>query len=267
MQDGKRRKLDEKDRDCDTAMTRPQHEEADDTLAAFVRAYNDENAPACILSIGSSDGRSHATITASNAAFADSHKHQLIAASSSLQQEKVLLTGDIRWSITAVPAAADRQSFVCLGRRQGSAARKVDAFPASGTSQNEQVCAEYAETKQPQHYSSGTGSAEDWLQCWSKLDTPGIDRKAFRDHLDLIRKVDWSKTPLGPMDTWSTVLLSTLGQCLASPFPVLLAWGPELTQIYNLPYSYNIAHKHPANLGKAYRDAWPEVWERKSISP
>lgn len=253
-----------------------------DMLAAFVQSY--QGAPACILALDQSTGTSK--VTASNAAFTDSHEKQLLSHQdpSSLLSNTTLLANGVRFTVTGVPeegsSVSDQKldlqktkTFVCIGRSQdkhvagnqeGTGSNQTQV-PASGTSQNEHERAEYAQTKQPKHYSTGTGSAEDWLQRWSKMVIPGTDREAFLEHIDLIRRVDWAKTPLGPMDTWSTVLLSSLGQCLASPFPVLLAWGPELTQIYNLPYSYNIAHKHPANMGKSYADAWPEVWERKSL--
>ena len=235
-------------------------------LAAFIQAYADEGAPACVLSL--EDNSETATITASNAAFTEEHKPQLLQAAPSLLSKKILLAGNIRWAITIIPHASSDSSkeqtiIVCIGRRQAAIDQQDDSFPSSGTSQNARVRAEYAQNDLPQHYSSGSSSAEDWLQRWSRMELPGTDRQAFLAHIDLIRKVDWSKTPLGSMNTWSTVLLSSLGQCLASPFPVLLAWGPELTQIYNLPYSYNIARKHPGNMGKSYKDAWPEVWERK----
>jgi hypothetical protein len=276
MQQSKRRKREE---DCAAAsMAKPRSDPAGgaNQLAAFIQAYTDD-APACLLSLevsNSSDSsdKHTATITASNAAFTEEHKQQLLLHPSALLSKKALLAPGMRWSITIVPPSTSSDSshqdnqhttIVCIGRRQAAIDQQNDSFPSSGTSQNARVRAEHAIDNQPQHYSSGSSSAEDWLQRWSRMELPGTDRQAFLAHIDLIRKVDWSKTPLGAMDTWSTVLLSSLGQCLASPFPVLLAWGPELTQIYNLPYSYNIARKHPGNMGKSYKDAWPEVWERK----
>lgn len=49
---------------------------------------------------------------------------------------------------------------------------------------------------------------------------------------EVIRAKDWSKTPLGPIESWSQSLRTTISLALASNFPISLAWGPEFTQIY-----------------------------------
>ena len=74
-----------------------------------------------------------------------------------------------------------------------------------------------------------SSSSEDWLASWSELVVPGLSREKALAHIDLIRKVDWAATPLGSMDQWSSSLIATVGQCLGSPYPVLVAWGPDLT--------------------------------------
>nr|WP_280856134.1 PAS domain-containing protein [Pararoseomonas indoligenes] len=38
-------------------------------------------------------------------------------------------------------------------------------------------------------------------------------------------------------------------------------WGPELIQIYNDGYRGLMGTKHPAGLGEAARECWPEAWE------
>lgn len=49
----------------------------------------------------------------------------------------------------------------------------------------------------------------------------------------LVAAMDWSKTPLGPIGSWSQSLGTTVSLCLASNFPISLAWGPRHTQIHN----------------------------------
>src|SRR5215217_4003837 len=39
--------------------------------------------------------------------------------------------------------------------------------------------------------------------------------------------VDWSATPLGRMEQWSTTLRHTVDLMLATRFPITLFWGPE----------------------------------------
>lgn len=239
-------------------------------IEAFVRAYSDEDAPACLITLRertestASESHPYPDITASNSCFTDAHKEQLMRASSRLEQEKVLRTGEMRWSVTKVAPSDEAvhvSTLVCLGRREKRTIPEGSTHTASRSPRKK----DRASQQVPRTKGHGTKSsqAEEYRQRWSGMSVAGTDRIAFLQHLDLILGVDWARTPLGPMSTWSTALLSLLGQCLASPFPVLFAWGPELTQLYNLPYSVNIGQKHPANLGKAYRDAWPEMWDRK----
>lgn len=47
---------------------------------------------------------------------------------------------------------------------------------------------------------------------------------------------------------------------MATPFPVLISFGPEYVLLYNEPYSKVIGTKHPMILGMKYDEAWPEVW-------
>jgi hypothetical protein len=77
----------------------------------------------------------------------------------------------------------------------------------------------------------------------------------------LIRALDWSKTPLGPVQTWPQSLKTSVSICLNSRFPVLIWWGPELVKIYNDAYVELIGTKHPKALGCPGREVWPEIWD------
>ena len=50
---------------------------------------------------------------------------------------------------------------------------------------------------------------------------------------DLIRKKDWTKTPLGLPEKWSQNLQAAVSLVLNNPLPMYIAWGKECTQIYN----------------------------------
>lgn len=52
---------------------------------------------------------------------------------------------------------------------------------------------------------------------------------------------------------------------LDSKFPMFVAWGPELTFLYNDAYSEILGEKHPAAMGQRFEDIWSEIWE--DISP
>ena len=77
----------------------------------------------------------------------------------------------------------------------------------------------------------------------------------------LIRGFDWSKSALGPVDTWSNTLLTTVNMLLASRHPMFLWWGPDLIQFYNDGYRPSIRDdKHPAAVGQRGLECWPEIW-------
>src|SRR6187402_1368886 len=78
----------------------------------------------------------------------------------------------------------------------------------------------------------------------------------------LIRSIDWSKNPLGPIDEWPQSLLTTLSIILNSKFPMFLFWGEELICFYNDAYRPSLGKdgKHPSILGMKGEEAWPEIW-------
>ncbi len=76
------------------------------------------------------------------------------------------------------------------------------------------------------------------------------------------REVDWAATPLGVPGTWPTALRVTVETCFATRFPVLVAWGPELTMIYNDGYRSILgADKHPGAMGSPVAEVWKEIWD------
>jgi PAS domain S-box-containing protein len=81
---------------------------------------------------------------------------------------------------------------------------------------------------------------------------------------EMIRSMDWSITPLGPMEHWPQSLFSNLALILESPFPMQICWGRELTILYNDPFIPILGSKHPA-LGKRLLEVWHET--RASIEP
>jgi PAS domain S-box-containing protein len=78
---------------------------------------------------------------------------------------------------------------------------------------------------------------------------------------ELTRAFPWAETPLGPVETWSDTLVTTVNLLLASRHPMFLWWGPNLIQFYNDGYRPSIrADKHPSALGQRGLDCWPEIW-------
>jgi len=75
-----------------------------------------------------------------------------------------------------------------------------------------------------------------------------------------LRTIDWSRTPLGPAQGWAAELRSAVRTVLPSRMPMMIWWGPELTQIYNDAFAGLIGDKHPAAVGQPASDCWAEVW-------
>jgi signal transduction histidine kinase len=77
----------------------------------------------------------------------------------------------------------------------------------------------------------------------------------------LTRAMDWSATPLGPVEAWSTSLRTTVSTLLASRHAMFLWWGPELIQFYNDGYRPSLGpDRHPSALGARGRECWAEIW-------
>ncbi len=77
----------------------------------------------------------------------------------------------------------------------------------------------------------------------------------------LMRRFDWSSSPLGLPQNWPQSLKTAVGIVLSSKFPMFVAWGPELRFIYNGGYAEILGEKHPAALGRAFEDIWAELWD------
>ena len=75
-----------------------------------------------------------------------------------------------------------------------------------------------------------------------------------------IRAFDWSKTPLGPVTFWPQSLRTVVNILLSSRYAMWMAWGPELTMLYNDAYRPTLGLKHPESLGARASDVWAEIW-------
>jgi signal transduction histidine kinase len=91
------------------------------------------------------------------------------------------------------------------------------------------------------------GRPEDWLVGGGEMGK-------------LLRSMDWSQTPLGPLDAWPQSLRTTVSLGLASNFPISLAWGPHHVQIYNDGYWPICGKKHPFAMGQDFSECWASAW-------
>ncbi len=90
-----------------------------------------------------------------------------------------------------------------------------------------------------------------------------LDRYAFLagggDCANLIAALDWSRTPLGPIDRWPQSLKTATALMLRSPVPMVMLWGVDGMMLYNDAYSAFAGGRHPQLLGSKVREGWPEV--------
>jgi signal transduction histidine kinase len=76
----------------------------------------------------------------------------------------------------------------------------------------------------------------------------------------LARSIDWSRTAIGPVDSWSQALRSTVALILHNHSGLLLWWGPKFIQIYNDAYRPVLGDKHPRSMGQPVSECWSEIW-------
>ena len=76
----------------------------------------------------------------------------------------------------------------------------------------------------------------------------------------LVERLDWSKTPVGPRDTWPRTLHGYVRMILELRAPAIIFWGPVQTQIYNDGYAQIMGPRHPRYLGERYADCWPDTY-------
>lgn len=97
-----------------------------------------------------------------------------------------------------------------------------------------------------------------------KMMMPGVDNTLAGggEMGRLMREHDWSATPVGLVDSWPQSLRTAVSICLASRFPIIVFWGPDLIQFYNDAYRTILGTtKHPSALGQRAQDCWPEIWD------
>lgn len=71
---------------------------------------------------------------------------------------------------------------------------------------------------------------------------------------------DWAATPLGPAGSWPHGFVSVLNLMLDSAKPTWLAWGPDLTFLYNDAYRPMLGTKSAWALGQPLSKVWSEIW-------
>ncbi len=93
---------------------------------------------------------------------------------------------------------------------------------------------------------------------WARLDElfPGDNSTDAR-----FREIEWTATPLGPVEQWPQELVTAIRTVMPSTIPMLIWWGPDLVQIFNHTYTDFLGDKFPGAAGQPARECWSEMWD------
>ncbi|KAG0356562.1 hypothetical protein BG005_004496, partial [Podila minutissima] len=93
--------------------------------------------------------------------------------------------------------------------------------------------------------------------------------KPYESHTDskeqslesLIESKDWSKTGLGPRESWDPELSVLMPILMRSAAPLAIYWSDQNYLIYNDAWRPILKQKHPMALGTPGATVWSEIWE------
>ena len=80
-----------------------------------------------------------------------------------------------------------------------------------------------------------------------------------------MRELDWSATPLGPVEQWPQALRTIVRVVLASGYPMAICWGPDFVVLFNEAYLPMLGTNPWLSLGRgsgdieAQRESWPSM--------
>ena len=97
-----------------------------------------------------------------------------------------------------------------------------------------------------------------------KKDASAFDVFALGGEMgELMRRKNWSNTPLGSVENWPGSLRTTVSTMLASRFAHTILWGEDDIQLYNDAMIAIYGAYHPKALGQPVRETWSEVWDNQ----
>lgn len=100
------------------------------------------------------------------------------------------------------------------------------------------------------------------MKSWQEFKA-GESRSCIQGNTEmaaLVRAFPWANTALGPIESWSSSLVTNVNTMLNSPIPSAVFWGSELRLIYNDAYREILGNKHPAALGEVVSTVWWDAW-------
>jgi two-component sensor histidine kinase len=76
-----------------------------------------------------------------------------------------------------------------------------------------------------------------------------------------LNAVAWSGTSLGPVETWTFSLRSTVRTVLSTRQPMCFWWGKDLLQFHNDAYLPMLGQRIERAIGTPFRELWSDVWD------
>ncbi|WP_439595178.1 sensor histidine kinase [Falsiroseomonas sp.] len=73
-------------------------------------------------------------------------------------------------------------------------------------------------------------------------------------------RIDWTQTPLGARQDWPPALSIVYRLMMHSRQPMFIAWGEDLTFLYNEAYAPILGARHPGAMGRPFREVWADIW-------
>ena len=74
-----------------------------------------------------------------------------------------------------------------------------------------------------------------------------------------VSRLDWSRTGIGPRDSWHPLLKSSSALLLGTSVPMMILWGRNAKVIYNDAFRPLAGDRHPAVAGEPISASWPEL--------
>ena len=75
-----------------------------------------------------------------------------------------------------------------------------------------------------------------------------------------IRTIDWSQTSIGAPDGWPLAIRSSLSTMLSAPQQMFLAWGPDLTFLFNDAFRPLLGERLAGAIGRPFAELWADFW-------
>jgi signal transduction histidine kinase len=90
----------------------------------------------------------------------------------------------------------------------------------------------------------------------------GRDSRAAKDEVpERVRSMDWSKTAIGPIETWPPSLMNAVELSFNANHPIAIFWGPDCVLLYNEAWRSIAGDRDLRFLGQRLVEACPELWQ------